>query len=212
MSRCLLLACAMLLVNGCVSAADRCPENGEWAAACFETSGGVRQLKSQYREKLAVRKKAVKVITISDPHEVVAVDARGVIVVPGIYHAGDFDYPTAVQNVGRFASAGKCGFFDVASFAILVPAEYDQCSAFHDGEAIACKDCQRYCTDEECHDYKLIGGQGIAFDAKGKALRQFRLPALKDACGKPGVARVGKVNDAIPLLECKNAPHSPFQM
>lgn len=206
MIRCVLLACLFLLTAGCVEAADRCPVDDEWAATCFELSGSIRQVKPQYRQKFAAQKDPITVITIEDPREVVAIDRRGVIVIPGIYHTGDFDYPTAEQGVGRFELAGKCGFFNTNTFGVVIPAEYDQCVAFREGEAIVCKDCKRYCTDDDCHDYKLIGGRGFAFDANGKELRKFSMPALKDACGKAGV------EETTPRLKCKRNPISPFKM
>lgn len=213
MMRAWLLACLFALSAGCATAANEaCPGDGEWAAACFETSAGKRQLKPEHRSKLAFEKSGMAVIVIAEPREMVAVDRRGIVIVPGIFHTGDFDYPTAVQHVARFQATGKCGFFSSATFNVLVPAEFDQCRAFQDGEAIACKDCKRYCTQDECKDYKLVGGQGFAFDAKGKLLRQFALPKLEAACGRAGVAEVGKGDGAYPHLKCKKDPNSPFKM
>lgn len=213
MMRSLFLACLLALTTGCASAGqDACPAGGEWAASCFEKSGAARQVKPQYRARLAVQESGMAIITIAEPREVVAVDRSGVVVIPGIFHTGDFDYPTAEQNVGRFAAAGKCGFFSTATFRSLVPAAYDQCQAFHDGEAIACVDCVRYCTEDECQDSRLIGGRGFAFDASGKLLRQFALPTLETACGKSGGAQVRKAPGAAPRLECKPGSDSPFKL
>jgi hypothetical protein len=208
-----LLAGVFALSAGCAPAVNEaCPGEGEWAAACFETSAGTRQLKPQYRSRLATGKSGVAVIAIAEPREMVAVDRRGVVIVPGIFHTGDFDYPTAEQDVARFQATGKCGFFSSATFKVLVAAEFDQCRAFREGEAIACKDCKRYCTEDECKDSKLVGGQGFAFDAKGKLLRQFALPGLEAACGRAGVAEVENGDGASPRLKCKKDPNSPFKM
>lgn len=210
--RSIFMACLFAMAAGCATAAnDPCPAEGEWAASCFVTVSGVRQVKAEFRYRFAAQKADVAVIAIAEPRELVAVDRKGVVVVPGIVHAGDFDYPSAEQGVGRFQSAGKCGFFS-STFGALVPAEFDQCQAFHQGEAIACKDCVRYCTEDECQDSILVGGRGGAFDANGKLLRQFAPPKLEAACGRAGVAQVRHVKGGVPRLKCKPDPDSPFKM
>ena len=213
MMRSIMLASLLALAAGCVSAAeDPCPAGDEWAASCFENSGAARQVKPQYRSRLAVKKSGIAVMTIAEPHEVVAVDRQGVVVIPGIFHTGDFDYPTAVQGVGRFRAAGKCGYFNTATFRILVPAEYAQCQTFRDGEALACKDCERYCTEVECQNSTVVGGQGFVFNAKGKLRRKLALPRVEDACGRAGVAQVTREGRATPYLQCKEDPDSPFTL
>lgn len=205
-------ACLLALTASYASATEAvCPAGGEWATSCFENSNASRRIKPQYRGRLVARKSGMTVITIAEPREVVAVDRRGVVVIPDIFHTGDFDYPTAVQGVGRFKSAGKCGYFSTVTFRVLVPAEYEQCQPFHD-EAIACKDCERYCTEDECQDSTFVGGQGFAFNAKGKLLSKFALPKLEDACGRAGVAQVTRAGRATPYLQCKEDPESPFKL
>ncbi len=213
MIRAFLLAYWFAMTAGCATAANEvCPNVDEWAASCFETAAGKRQLKPEYRSRLALEKSGVALIVIAEPRELVAVNRSGAVIVPGIFHTGDFDYPTAEQGVGRFQATGKCGFFNSDTFNVLVAPEFDQCRAFRDGEAIACKDCKRYCTEAECQDYKLVGGRGFAFDAKGKLLRQFALPNLEAACGRAGVAEVREGNGRLPRLKCKEDPKSPFKM
>jgi len=213
MMRSILLACLSALAAGCVSAAEApCPAGDEWAAGGFENSGAMRQVKPQYRNRLAAKKSGITVITIAEPREVVAVDRQGVVVIPGIFHTGDFDYPTAVQGVGRFRLVGKCGYFNTTTFRTLVSAEYAQCQPFHAGEALACKDCERYCTEVDCQNSTVVGGQGFVFDAKGKMRRKFALPKLEDACGRAGVAQVTREGRATPYLRCKEDPDSPFKL
>jgi len=211
--RSILLACLFALAAGCVSAAEGpCPAGDEWAAGCFENSGAMRQVKPQYRNRLAAKKSGITVITIAEPREVVAVDRQGVVVIPGIFHTGDFDYPTAAQGVGRFRLVGKCGYFNTTTFRTLVPAEYAQCQPFHAGEALACKDCERYCTEVDCQNSTVVGGQGFVFNAKGKLRRKVALPKLEDACGRAGVAQVTREGRATPYLRCKEDPDSPFKL
>jgi len=211
--RSILLACLSALAAGCVSAAQApCPAGDEWAAGCFENSGAMRQVKPQYRNRLAAKKSGITVITIAEPREVVAVDRQGVVVIPGIFHTGDFDYPTAVQGVGRFRLVGNCGYFNTTTFRTLVPAEYAQCQPFHAGEALACKDCERYCTEVDCQNSTVVGGQGFVFNAKGKVRRKVALPKLEDACGRAGVAQVTREGRATPYLRCKEDPDSPFKL
>jgi len=208
-----LIACLLALTASGGSAAEKaCPAGGKWDASYFENSNASRQIKLQYRGRLVVQKCGMTVITIAEPREVVVVDRRGVVIIPGIFHTGDFDYPTAVQDVGRFKSAGKCGYFSTATLRPLVPAVYEQCQVFRDGEGIACKDCERYCTEDECQDSTLVGGQGFAFSAKGKLLRRFALPKLEDACGRAGVAQITRAGRATPYLQCKEDPESPFKL
>jgi hypothetical protein len=212
MMRSFFLACLLVLAGGCANAEDACPARGEWSAACFEAKGATRQVKPAYRAKLPLQKSGMAVLTISEPRELVAVDRKGVVVIPGIFHTGDFDYPSAEQGVGRFEAGGKCGYFSTATFHALVPAAYDQCQAFHEGEALACKDCVRYCTEDECQDSVLVGGRGFAFDARGKLLREFALPTVDAACGSAAVARVSKMPGAVPRLKCEPGAGSPFKL
>ncbi len=212
-----LLLALILLCTACAASATESPcpstrSNEQWSAACFDATGAVRRVKPQYLRNIVPNKSGMAVIVIAEPFEVVAVDRRGVVVVPGIASAGDFDYPHAEGGIGRFYAGGKCGYFRSGSFQVVVPPEYAACRAFREGEALACRDCMRYCTDEDCHDSKFVGGQGFVFDARGRRLRQFALPRLEESCGKAGVAEVGKLDGGTPLLRCKNDPDSPFKM
>jgi len=202
---------ALVLLGSCVhavAAATRCPStqsNDQWSAECFESADGKRRVKPQYRKNIVPNKFGKAVIVIDGPFEVLAVDRQGFVVVPDIRTSGDFDYPRAEAGIGRFFSGGKCGYFRSGSFEVIVPPAYEECMAFREGSALACRDCKRYCTAGSCQDSKFVGGQGFVFDGKGRLKRQFALPELENACGKVGVAEVSELDGPTPFLMC-NAP------
>ncbi|WP_154668264.1 hypothetical protein [Pseudoduganella violaceinigra] len=181
-----------------------------WSPSCFTVKGNVRSLKPQYLRKLKFKKSGKAVLLIEDPREVLALDRRGRVVVPGIYHTGDFDYPSARRGVGRFAENGRCGYFQSGSFKILVPAEYDQCQTFFQNGALSCKECLRYCTKMDCQDSRLVGGQGFWFDARGRLLKSFSLPVLDQVCSH-GIEKLIEEGQ-YRFLRCKLGPNDPFQM
>lgn len=202
---------ALLLFGGCTYAASgpQCPStqsNDQWSAECFETTGGMRRVKPQYRKNIVPNKFGKAVIDIEGPFEVIAVDSQGLVVVPGIRTSGDFDYPKAEAGIGRFYANGKCGYFRAGSFNVIVPPTYGECMAFHEGTALACRDCVRYCRDGSCADSSLVGGQGFVFDSKGRLRRQFPLPKLEEACGRVGVAEVRELDSHMPFLKCNAEP------
>jgi hypothetical protein len=211
---CLLLLFLVFTPLRAFAGGPECPAKGGgegWDPGCFTVNDGVRQLKPQYLSKLKFKKSGKAVILIEDPREVVAVDRRGRVVVPGIYHTGDFDYPSAPRGVARFESNGKCGFFQSRTFKILVPAEYDHCHSFHDGEtARACKDCEDYCTEVECQLSVMVGGQGFDFNAKGQLQASYVLGSLEDACSH-GIEKLVK-EGLYRYLKCKDDPNHPFRL
>lgn len=206
-------------------AADPCPATstgGEWAAQCFEGQGRERRVKPRYLDRLSVNRYGMTTITIDAPRELLAVDRRGVVVVPNIRHSGDFDYPSAEHGVGRFAvqfanndgnPVQKCGYFKAEQFSIVVPPLYDQCQPVHAGEGDACTECVRYCTDADCHDSVFVGGKGVVLSPEGKILRTYRPPALDKVCGGKALASVRALNGGGTLvLTCGTAADSPFKM
>ena len=194
-------------------AAHPCPptrNNHDWSAQCFEGSGAARRVKAQYVRQITPKKAGVALISIEENMELVAVDRRGRIVIPGIFFTGDFDYPTASGNRGRFTTAwradkgpDKCGYFIQSTFKIIIPAVYDQCTPFHDGRANVCTNCDRYCTDEDCHDSVHVGGTGFTLGRDNKILATARLPTLDTICGGPGLAKIDKINR---VLQCPPNP------
>lgn len=213
--RAFLLLLLVLSPAWAFAAKPGCPARdgeGSWSPQCFTGKGGLRQLKPQYLRKLSFKKSGKAVIVIAGdtlPNEVAALDRRGRIVVPGIYHTGDFDYPYAPLGVGRFSENGKCGYFQSSSFKIVVPSEYDRCHPYHDdGIGAACKDCERYCTHPDCYDSRLVGGQGFDFDAHGKLLETYALPELEKACAHG----IRKLDREGLYLECEPDPNPPFTL
>ena len=182
---------ASMLLNAPALAMDPCPatdKNEDWAASCFDTDKGSRRVKPRYLERLRLDSDGFTTIVIGAPRELVAVNRQGKVVVPGIRHTGDFDYPDAEGGIGRFETPPftpgskvkpQCGYFDRRGFRIVVPAAYAQCRPFANGEAIACKACVSLCVEAECQDSVLVDGEGIAFGADGSVLRRFRLPDRK---------------------------------
>lgn len=191
-----------------------CPAQKEgvaWSRDCFDTVGQTRQVKPEFRDRITVNAKGFETILVAEPLELVAVDREGRVVLPGIAHTGDFDYPTAERGVGRFSSGGKCGYFQSASFKITIPPVYEACHPFRAGRAVVCRDCVAYCVEPECQSRQFVGGKGYELDAKGKVLREFTPPTLENACGKAGVAEVGKLHDTIPMLVCNTWPALRFR-
>jgi hypothetical protein len=118
---CLLLLCAALPSR----AATPCPpthKDLEWSLQCFDASATGRRVKDEYLRNVRVKKNGVAIIRIAETFEMLAVDRRGQVVIPDIAFAGDYDYPSAPGNVGRYGIitrsaegkyiSAKCGYFD----------------------------------------------------------------------------------------------------
>ena len=226
--RTLLAGWAVLAVGTHALAAkpvDQCPRTksgNEWSAQCFMENGGERKVKPRYVKRINANRHGMAVITIEDPREMVAVNRRGVVVIPNIRHTGDFDYPTADRGIGRFAInvAGddtrpvyKCGYFKAEQFRIVVPAQYDQCAPFREGEGEACTECVSYCTDEDCHDRVMVGGKGVVLVPNGDILRTYTPPDLDKVCGAGQRAETRAARGGGTLfLNCKSTADSPLKM
>ena len=188
-----------MLLHAPAKATHSCPDKDlEWAASCFVMDKSGRRLKPQYLKHLQFDSRGLTTLVIFEPPELVAVNRQGKVVVPGIRHTGDFDYPDAEGGIGRFETPprtpeskvkSKCGYFDSRDFRIVIPAEYAQCDPFSKGEAVACKDCVRACTAPECQDSILLDGEGIAFGPDGIVLKRFKLPDRKSICAPRAVRR-----------------------
>lgn len=188
-----ILIASMLLSTGAI-AADPCPAESrgtEWASTCFETDHNGRRVKSSYLNRLRFDRRGYTTVVISEPRELVAINRRGEVVVPGIMHTGDYDFPHAHGGIARFTiephvpgakARAQCGYFDSRNFHIVVPAEYDHCQPYTDDEAIACKECESYCTEPECQDRILLGGTGFILGLDGKVRGRRKLPDVKSAC------------------------------
>ncbi|GAB3384245.1 WG repeat-containing protein [Massilia agri] len=212
---------AAMLLNVPAMAADACPEkgaDGEWAASCFNTDKSGRRLKPQHHKHLRFDSSGHATLVISEPRELVAVNRQGKVVVPGIRHTGDFDFPDAEGGIARFETIPttpgskarpQCGYFDSRSFRIVIPAEYAQCRPFANGEAIACKDCASVCTEPECQNSILVDGDGVALGPDGTVRRRFRLPDQKTACAQAGSAEHKAYTGTRP--ECILKSYNPFK-
>ncbi len=211
----LFAALMLALMTVSCSAAASCPgatQQGDWDAACFAGSGAQRHVRPEHLSKLKFDKSGHALIRLADKFELVAVDRRGVVVVPGIVYATDFDYPKPRGHLARFIAGDKCGYFDVRNFKVSIPAIYDECMSFRDGHGMVCVDCVAYCTDSDCHDTLFVDGKGYEIDAHAKVVRQFALPPLAQACpGKlPGTLKPKGGSTA--WLSCPDDPNSPFKM
>ncbi len=187
-----ILLLAALAALPATHAAGPCPAGGEdWSAACFTGQGEQRRVRPRYLDRLAWNAHGMATILAAQPRELLAVDRKGRIAVPGIRHTGDFDYPDAEGGIGRFRAAdGRCGYFAAERFTIVIPATYDACTAFHGGEAEACTDCTSQCTDVHCHDTVLVGGSGVTLAPDGTILR--RHDARRATAPAPGTPRPPK--------------------
>ena len=197
------------------TAASLCPPTDkapDWPGACFVAGqSGERQVRPQYVKNIKLNRHGVALIMIERPRELVAVDAAGNVVIPGIRHTGDFDYPTAPEGLGRYDAPAserkdgdkrRCGYFDVRTFKIVVPAAFDYCGRFTEGLAKVCKDCVEYCLMPECQNSIAVEGQAMLIDTQGKPVRQVVQPTLADVCRSRGTVKVGKTISSRPLLEC----------
>jgi hypothetical protein len=182
LTHCMLLLCALLASPAW--AAEPCPptdQDLEWSPQCFESINGERRVMHQYLRKLRVNRAGVATMRIDGTFEMLAVDRRGKVLVPHIYFSGDFDYPSAPGNVGRFGRT-QCGYFDTTTFKILVPPQYDFCAPFHKAQGQVCIGCQLYCSDDDCHDAKLIGGTSYMVNRRNQRTTGTALPTLQTAC------------------------------
>jgi hypothetical protein len=182
----LFLATLLALQLVPANATELCPDrDGDWSIHCFVGMEDKRKVKTAFLHKVHFNRHGLAVILIAEPRELVAINRRGRIVVPDIRATGDFDYPYAEAGLGRFYESRKdttgkvvklCGYFLAEHFRIVVPARFDQCQAFHDGEALACTNCTTVCTESECQDSVLVGGEGVVLGTDGKVKRPLNQP------------------------------------
>jgi hypothetical protein len=207
----------LLLWTAFSGAASLCPSTNskdEWSAQCFERKEDGRHVKASYRKNIHVDKRGVALIMITEPRELVAVDRRGRVVVPGIVYWGDFDLPNEHNGMNRFsemvndasgAAKERCGYFSTRRFRIVVPAQFDACQAFHDGKADACKDCTRYCTEPECQNSILIGGQGYAVLPDGSLHEQRTVRSKETLCSRPELLMETEIYEGRTWLRCRES-------
>jgi hypothetical protein len=205
-----------------VSAADPCPPTKtalEWSTQCFEGEGKSRRVKPGFMNRITTNRYGMTTILIGAPRELVAVDRRGKIVIPDIQHTGDFDFPNAHLGIGRFSviekdalgkPAEQCGYFQAERFRIIVPARFDHCQPFREQQAMACNACASYCTEFDCQNRILVGGQGVVLGSDGHIRRTIALPTVETVCDRPELARISELSNGATLLRCENGPGNPF--
>lgn len=199
-----------LLALAAAQAMADCPGKDDvWADQCFEPAGDGERLKKAYLKKVKFDKSGHAVLT-REPMELAAIDRQGIIKVPGIYFAGDFDYKDAEDGIGRFG-AQRCGYFNVKTYQIVIPATYDQCQPFHAGQAVVCNDCIRYCTQPECQDSVLAGERILALDANNRELRPAWRRTVEEICKQQGVIEETRINRNSLYVRCKPDPADPFR-
>lgn len=215
-----IFAVVLTVYTSLASSAERCPPtnlNLDWSAECFETKGGTRKVKQDFIKNLKLNQYGMTTVLIAVPRELVAVNRKGKVVVPGIRHTGDFDYPNAHAGIGRFYSNGgtgasrtQCGYFTSERFGIIVPARFDHCEPFKVSQALACTNCVSYCTESDCQDSVLVGGQGTIIEKDGVTQKTFSLPSLETVCLKPELVRISKLSTGADMLRCVNGSGDPF--
>lgn len=220
----LVLLWAMHAPGACAS--DRCPPthmNAEWSVTCLEGEDDRRRVKAEFLDRIQVNVYGMATVTIDDSpgllREVIAVDRHGNVVVPNIRHTGDFDYPSAYRGLGRFSviktdASGrrveKCGYFQSPQYRVLVSPDFDQCDAFNEEGAFACKGCVSYCSDSECHVREFIGGRGYELDTNGRIKREFIVPTLDTFCRRPNLVRLTKISETAMSIHCDGPSDNPF--
>lgn len=214
-----LFAALLMICDPFVLAAETCPprQDAEWSAQCFERAGESRRVKAEFIKNLRTDRSGLATILIAEPRELVAVNHEGKVILPGIRHTGDFDYPNAESGIGRFYTADsskgapqRCGYFQAKRFRIIAPAQFDHCQPFKDGQALACTGCESYCTETDCQNSILVGGQGVKLGSDGAILTTFALPTLDNVCKSPVLVRTKALENGAVLLTCLGGTRNPF--
>jgi hypothetical protein len=219
----LLLSGLLALSASHALSADVCPPTGmntEWQAQCFDGSGETRRVKPEFIKNLRPNQNGVVMILIAEPRELVAVNRDGKVIIPGIRHTGDFDYPNAPLGISRFYTrvtdrsgkpAEKCGYFQVERFQVIVPASFDNCQPFKEEQTLACSGCTSYCTETDCQNSVFVGGWGVRLGRDGKTSSASPLPTLETVCTRPELVRLSRLSTGAMVLSCQKGPNDPFK-
>lgn len=208
--RIIAILCTLVLPSLTVTQAEEpCPasrnsELDDWYSECFEMHGTIRQVKKKHLHKLRFNKYGFATIGIIEGlPEIVAVNKKGIVVIPGI-RWGSRDYPSSPGGVSRFYTRDdyKCGYFKLSNFSIIVPAIYDNCLAFWEGEGIACNNCVGY---RSSWDFSFGGYYGndssFTFNKSGKLIKKEPSPRVEDACEEGFIPKI-KDRDGGQILDC----------
>jgi hypothetical protein len=207
----LILGVGLALAYPVCAAADPCPptrSDKTWSSACFVTDeAGERRVRPEYVKRFTASRQGVALIMVSDTPELLAVDKAGKVVIPGIRHTGDFDFPSPREGLGRFdaivkGGGSKCGYFNARTMKVTIPAQYDQCDHFEGGVADVCNECSRHCTESECQNSIFLGGKGIKINRKGVALKRSILPTFDEACSELFIAKINRGSQWYDNLGC----------
>ncbi len=160
-----------------------CPET-EWTESCFVHSESGRRIKTQYLNRIKFQRNGFAVIRLL-PYEVVAVNKKGEVVVPGIV-SGNYDYRDVEGGIAMFSIPAKnstskfnkyiCGYFQISNFKIIIPPVYNRCDAFQNQKAYVCKNCRHDCI--ECNVVEYYGGEAFVINTKNEILKRITLPIL----------------------------------
>lgn len=159
-----------------------CPKK-EWNEACFDNTAGTRRLKPAFIKRVKFQRNGFAVLYL-EGHELVAINRKGVVVVPGIV-SGDFSYEEAENGVAAFYTRPyqkgnnaqrKCGYFQLSNFKIVIPPVYDICARFQREKAYVCVNCHLDCAD--CHNYAYYGDKAYVITPKNEVLRTITLPKI----------------------------------
>ena len=169
-----------------------CPK-GKWTAACFEHKAEERRIKPEYLGRVKFQRNGFAVVHL-EPYETVAVNRKGIVVVPGI-ESGNYDYRDAEGGIATFSVPAKkstskfdqynCGFFRLSDFKIIIPPIYNRCGSFHQQKAFVCKNCRPDCI--ECNREAYYGGEGFVINKKHEILKRVSLPKLPSCSTVAGV-------------------------
>lgn len=219
------LLCILVLSFLTITQAEElCPDSRsrdyqDWHSDCFDKSKTQWQVKKKHLRKLHFSKNDFVTIKISDILRYVAVNRKGLVVIPEIHWWGVRDYPNSPSGISRFYAPEitsksdstfifKCGYFKVSNFSIIVPAIYEHCTAFSEGQGITCNNCTRYCASYHCDISGLYGSDSSsAFNESGKLIEKKPLPRIGDACEEGRQPTIEEI-DGVPILTCPKPPRA----
>lgn len=217
----LLVTLGVGLVAKSTRANDECNPVVGWTTKCFENSAQGQKIKKGYIKNIRANRFGRSAIWLEDRLELIIVDNFGNIVVPNVFHAGDFDKLGEGHRLIRFSvpdtgfkemQKGRCGYIDSSTLGIVVPASFDQCGSYVGGKAVACENCVKYCTEyPDCQDSVFIGGMSFVLNKTGKIVNKGPSHSLDTICGSPDKMSL-REELGRKFIKCNPAQINPFQI